>query len=331
MPVQVLDTIKKEGRTRMIVMFPVGIEANQTKKFQCGFVEKMRDRPPPSNLNLSDDGHSVENSIYKAGFSTENDKRGGQINGITLKEFDGQVLKRSHIAMHWAPNFSKSDSDGYFNMEDLPKSSENIIERGLYQITKKRSGTTDSVPEINLEGKYIFYEGLRYFKFSSTMTVTKDVELDLLRNDEMTMDSLFTHVMYTLPNGKVSHLKLYDEELDQLEENPITDDASWLAFYNVDKGYGYGCIRLKYDNTNNSENSSITYKPYTKISKSKNNGRYWNRILLGEEDVLVKKGDRYTESNAYLIFQVDQSAPEKAMKYYAERLINPLLVKVETP
>jgi hypothetical protein len=329
-PVQISDTIPQENGSYLKVLFPVAIMANRTKEFQIVVATKIGN-DQASDLKLSKDGHSVKNNIYQANFSTEKDERGGQINGLVLKEFDNQLLKRNHNSMHWAPNFSKSSSKHYFNMENFGSTAINTIQSGPYQITKIRSGVTDSVPEIDVLGEYAFYEGLPYFEFSSSMTVNKDVELNLLRNDEMTMDSLFTHVMYTDFEETVSHLKLYGDELDRLVEKPITDDAPWLAFYNMDKGYGYGSIRLEYDNTNSEGNPSTTYKPYTKISKGVHNGRYWNRVLIGEKDVLVKKGDRYKEKNAYLIFKVDESAPEKAMQYYAERLMNPLTVTVEMP
>ena len=329
-PVQILDTIPQENGSYMKVLFPVAIMANRTKEFQIVVAAKISN-DQASDLKLSKDGYSVENNTYQANFSTEKDERGGQINGLVLKEFDSQLLKRNHNSMHWAPNFSKSSSKHYFNMENFGSTTINTIQSGPYQITKIRSGVTDSVPEIDVLGEYTFYEGLPYFEFSSSMTVNKDVELNLLRNDEMTMDSLFTHIMYTDFEETVSHLKLYSDELDRLVEKPITDDAPWLAFYNMDKGYGYGSIRLEYDNTNSEGNLSTTYKPYTKISKGIHNGRYWNRVLIGEKDVLVKKGDRYKEKNAYLIFKVDESAPEKAMQYYAERLMNPLAVTVEMP
>ncbi len=329
-PVQILDTIPQENGSYLKVLFPVAIMAKRTKEFQIVVAAKI-DEDQASGLKLSIDGYSVENNTYQANFSIENDERGGQLSSLVLKEFDNQILKRGHIPMHWAPNFSKSSSKRYFNMENFGETSINTLQKGLYQITKKRSGVTDSVPEIDMEGEYTFFKGLPYFQFSSTMSVNQDVELNLLRNDEMTMDSLYSQVMYKDPRGKITHLKLYDDELDWLEEKPITDDAPWLAFYNMDRGYGYGSIRLEYDNTNNEGNPSTTHKPYTKISKSKNNGRYWNRVLIGESDILVKKGDRYKEKNAYLIFKVDVSAPEKAMQYYAERLMNPLTVNVETP
>jgi len=325
-PMQVLDTVLKEGNSSLKITFPVSVEPKGTKTFELMATEKMRDKGP-LGIVISEDGYFVENQNYKATFSIADDQRGGQINGIILKNFGDKLLKRGHIAMHWAPNFSKSDEDGYFNMEDFSPSSENQVEKGLYQIAKFRSGRTDSIPEIHVEGKYKFFANQPYFIFESTMTMEEDVSLDLLRNDEMTMDSLFTHVVYQKADRMISRLKLYDSELDSLESNPIPDNAGFVGFYNSNHGYGLASIRMEYDNTNNEGNLSALFNPYTKISKSTGNGRYWNRVLI-DSVTSVPKGSKYLEKNAYLIFKVGQEVPEEEILYYAERLANPLTVTV---
>lgn len=326
--VQKLKRVQNSDNFEYSILFPVKISGHQTKRFKLEIQERKKDALP-KELELSKDKLSVENQYYKIHFSSAEDERGGQINGVELKDFENQLLKRGHISMHWAPNFSKSGSDGYFNMEDLPVTSEHLIQRETYRVIKNRSGITDSVPEIHVEGRYEFYADLPYFLFESTMRMEKDVELDLLRNDEMTMDSLFTHVVYPKKDGSISRLKLYNEELDVLEENPISDDADWLAFYNVDKGYGFGSIRIKYDNTNSEGKDSPTHKPYTKISKASGNGRYWNRVL-SDTIQTFPKGSRYYENNAYLIFGIDSKIPEKEFLHYFECFRNPLLVRVES-
>ncbi len=328
---------ENEASTEVLqVRFPVKINANTTKEFTLHDAASKTDTllvhqdASISDFSYSSIDNSIENSFYKATFSTKTDSMGGQIDGIYVKEFNNVLLKRGHIAMHWAPNFSKNDSDGYFNMESTAVFSNNQLSPGYYEIRKSRSVITDNVPEISVEGTYAFYKSLPYFTFESTMSVSKDVVLDLLRNDEMTMDSLFTHVMYAKSRGGVMHLKLYDAEMDVLEQNPIPDDAPWLAFYHREEGYGFGVIRLKYDNTNSTGGLSPTYKPYTKITKSTENGRYWNRILIADTVMVVPKGSRYVEKNAYLVFKVGSIAPEREIRYYAERLRNPLNVTVET-
>ena len=314
------------GKDSVTLMFPVDIKANQSKSYEILPFDKKMDTSI-SNLVFSEDGPSIENKFFKVSLSTETDARGGQINGIFLKNFKGQLLKRGHISMHWAPNFSKSDSDSYFNFEDMSSDTENALVEYRYHLEKARSGRTDSVPEIDLEGRYTFFDGLPYFIFESTMTMNQKVELNLLRNDEMTMDSLFTHVVYRERNGHAKHLALYENEIDGLEENPIPDDADFVAFYHSSKGYGFGSIRLQYDNADVEGNTSPLNAPYTKISKSRGNGRYWNRVL-SDTIQSFPKGSRYYEENAYLIFDASGEVPEVELLRYVKQLNNPLKIKV---
>ena len=329
-PVQVIDTIQKGEYSFMNIVFPVAIKANETKKFKIQLHVKPKEIAM-SQLHFSRLSQYVENEYYKVNFATKNDKRGGQVLNLNLKKFDNKILKRhQNTPIHWAPNFANVDSQRYFTLENLTPSSINIVrDSGPYEITKIRSGVTDSVPEIHVEGKYTFYEGLPYFEFNSIMTVKEDVNLRLLRNDEMTMDSLFTNLIFIRPDNSISNLKLYDTELDILEKDHMSDQAQWLAFYHKEKEYGYGSIRLEYDNTNVNGELSPLYKPYTKISKSVGNGRYWNRILVADTNFRIPKGSRYREKNAYLIFKVDSEEPEKEIKYHSERLNNPLKITVE--
>ena len=329
-PVQITDTIKNGNAPIVRIVFPVTINANETKKYHLEAQEKIVDSSA-NYLHLSETAHFVENEHYTAHFGTRKDKRGGPVLNLILKGFNNQLLHRRHsVPIHWAPNFSKIDSEHYYTMESLSLSSKNSTGgNGPYTITKTLSGVTDSVPEIHVEGKYTFFAGLPYFEFASTMTAKQDVELDLLRNDEMTMDSLFTHIVFAKRDNSIIKLDLYNQELDVLEKEHMSDQAPWLAFYHRDKGYGFGSIRLEYDNTNVHGGASPLYKPYTKISKGAGNGRYWNRILIADANVLVPKGSRYYEKNAYLIFSVDSKRAEDQAIYYSERLNHPLVVNVD--
>ena len=58
-------------------------------------------------------------------------------------------------------------------------------------------------PEISLTAVYRFYEKLPYFKFYSEMQIVEEVWLELLRNDEMTMDSMFTDLAFQRPAGEI--------------------------------------------------------------------------------------------------------------------------------
>ena len=326
-PVQILDSFEHEEKSYLKVVFPLSVEANSTKILELNFAEEENREIRQPYIELSNKGHAVENKIYKINFSTDNDSRGGQIDGILLKNFKNRLLKRTHIAMHWAPNFAKTDIDGYYNLEDLSSTSNSIVEKGTYLISKTRSGKVDEVPEIFVESNYFFYADLPFFISQSVINMQDTVSLSLLRNDEMTMDSLFTHVSFQKRDGTISSLRLYHDELDSLEKNPIPDDSGFVAFYNNKLGYGLASIRLTYENTDINGLPSPTHKPHTKISKSRGNGRYWNRVLL-DSNTIVPKGSKYFEKNAYLIFKVGEEVPEKEILYYSDRLRHPLEIVV---
>mgnify|MGYP000912357745 CR=1 FL=1 len=56
-------------------------------------------------------------------------------------------------------------------------------------------------------------------------------QLLLLRNDEMTMDSLYTHLIYPDSKGKPLEMPLYNmARFDSLTESPLADDINWVGF-----------------------------------------------------------------------------------------------------
>ena len=159
------------------------------------------------------------------------------------------------------------------------------------------------------------------------MDMLQNIWLTLLRNDEMTMDSLFTNVAYKKKSGEISDLA-FSKRHKILDTNPVENDAPWLCFYNREKGYALGSIRLKYDNSDKNGLPSPTYQAHTKISDGAGGGKYWNRRLIHEYPVFVPAGSRYAEENAYLVFKIQPGDPLKDIKYWAECLQNPLSLKI---
>ena len=80
------------------------------------------------------------------------------------------------------------------------------------------------------------------------MTVEKPLVVTLLRNNEMTMDQFFTHLAWPGRDGRL-HMTTFDDRKPLLQKEPIAADAPWLAFLNLEKGYGYGFVMLDYKAT----------------------------------------------------------------------------------
>jgi len=181
-------------------------------------------------------------------------------------------------------------------------------------------------PEIMLTAVYKFYAGVPYFKFYSEMAFVEDLPLELLRNDEMTTDSMFTHLAFCGNGGKVVELPM-EERKPFLDREPIEDDAAWVCFYNIDHRYGFGSIRLLYDNRNNYGEASPTYEAHTQIGAWLDR-RYWNRRLIHDHLTFVPQGSRYAEENAYLVFKTGETDRFETIRYWAERLRRPIKVQV---
>ena len=331
-PGQIMDTLTREsGKMYLTCIFPVSIEANTTKSYEIinGTSElKTEDlKYTGQDLNVK-----IENTDFIADLSNikATDANGlgpGQLAGLILKDFNDQLIQRDHINMHWAPNFQKEGLE-YKTFGHILRPDTLEMIKGPYYFSLYRSGSVSGYEEIQVSCTYRFYAGLPYFTFSSEILVKEDVELMLLRNDEMTMDSLFTHVSYLNPDEAVTTVALYEGNgIEQLEKDPIPDDAKWLFFQNNNKKYAFGSIRLEYDNTNLSGGISPLYQEHTKITRSAGNGRYWNRRLINDHNTLIPAGSRYQEKNAYLIFKInnDEGAPE--IEEYYKRLSNPLIIR----
>jgi len=331
---QILDTLTQQsGRKYLRCIFPVSINANTTKSLEIvhGITELkseiLKYQGKDSNLKIENAEFIADLTDIKA--SANNGLGSGQLAGLILKQFNNQLLQRAHINMHWAPNFQREGLDYKTFGHILSPDTLEMI-KGPYMFSLYRSGSVNGYEEIQVNCRYQFYAGLPYFTFSSEILIEEDIELMLLRNDEMTMDSLFTHVTFLHPDGEGNTVNLYEGDgIDQLAKDPIHDDASWLYFYNDHLKYAFGSIRLEYDNTNLKEEPSPLYEEHTKITRSAGNGRYWNRRLINDHNTLLPAGSRYRAKNAYVIFKVGDEDPSNAIKEYHKKLSQPLIIHYE--
>jgi hypothetical protein len=162
------------------------------------------------------------------------------------------------------------------------------------------------------------------------MEMKEGVWLQLLRNDEMAMDSMFTHLAFKRPSGEIIDIPFSDMH-PLIDKQPIENDSPWLCFYNKDKGFALGSIRLLYDNTNIYGDQSVLYKPHTQIGEWLKGIKYWNRRLIHDHLTYVPAGSIYREKNAYLVFKIAEKDHLHDIQYWAERLRHPLHISIEYP
>ncbi|MEJ2637820.1 MAG: hypothetical protein P8184_21360, partial [Calditrichia bacterium] len=320
------------SRVMLNIIFPVSLKAGERKHFTL--MASSHREPPVTDLAVSGKGLElkIENKYYQADLTRSDQSEAkshasGQLRELLIKMGFDRLLFRTENRMHWGPNFQKPGLEYYTTIAEWDNPAFYRVEKGPYRVRIERQDKAPSHPEILLTATYDFYAGKPYFIFFSEMEMTDDVWLELLRNDEMTMDSLFTNIAFQRPDGEIEDLP-FDKRYDVLKKKPLENDAPWVCFYHASKGYAFGSIRLKYDNTNRFGDASPTWMPHTKISDGAGGGKYWNRRLIHEHLTFVPGGSRYVERNAYLVFRATGTDKFASIRETAKKLRHPLRVDV---
>jgi len=272
-------------------------------------------------------GSIVENAVLRADLSKrmvrDAEEDSGTLRGLTFKEF-GVTLLRSQNRMHWAPSFQRSTAKSYSGIGTWHpvQKFQRTITPELFLFT--RDGHHQDYPEVRMEAEYRFFAHVPYFLFRSVMSITQSIELYWLRNQEMTMDANFTHVVWPGRDG-APKISTFDDRKEILEKEPIPADTPWVAFVNLDKGFGYGAVVLDY------KSSKTAGKVITSINDGVNNGKYWDRRLINQTNTSVTPGDRWEERTAYVLFHATRQSPAGEFLDWEKRLRNPLQVRVVGP
>ncbi|MEP7361795.1 MAG: hypothetical protein ABI972_00950 [Acidobacteriota bacterium] len=247
-----------------------------------------------ANLDMRVKGAAVEDS--------------GTLRGLTYKPA-GVTLLRTPNRMHWAPSFQRDGARGYTSIamwHPVQQHSRRMVDGAVFF---RRQGSHELYPEIAIDCLYRFYPAVPYFEFEATLEIVKPIDIYWLRGQEMTMDEYFTHVAWP------GHLHTFDEAKPVLAEAPLAKDIPWVAFWNPEKQYGFGAVVLGYKAT--TENGANT-----QIADGANNGKYWYRQMIAQRRTPLKRGDRYFERTAFVLFQTLDE-----FQLWERKLRNPIQVE----
>ena len=335
-PCQVFNKqLSANGETVIFsVIFPATLQAGETKTLSLRTSRESGSRSQPvTDLSLAGRGTElrIANKFYVADLRRSDraepqSHASGQIRELLIKEFN-QLLTNAEDRLHWAPNFKRPGMEYYTTIAHWNEPRVQAIDNGRYLIQTRRQDLAPGHPEILLTAVYSFYAEVPYFEFYSSMEVTEDLWLELLRNDEMTMDSMFTHLAFQRPEGEIVDVP-FAERYELLQQRPIENEAPWLCFYHAEKQYAFGSIRLQYDLTNALGEPSPTYQAHTQIGEWLGGIKYWNRRLIHDHLTFVPKGSRYVERNAYVVFRIGAPQRFEAIENLARQLRNPIRVSV---
>jgi hypothetical protein len=249
-------------------------------------------------------GRIIENQYFIADLTHRTirgkEEDSGTLRALTYKAFGVKFL-RTQNRMHWAPNLQRAGAPGYTGIGtwDPVQKFEEREEGGVY--IHRREGYLPGYPEVKMEAEYRFFPDAPYFLFQSRMTVEKPLTVTLLRNNEMTMDPFFTNLAWPARDGR-QILTTFDERKPLIEKEPIAENAPWLVFLNLDKGYGYGYVMLESSN-------SRTEHPDIGISDGEGNGKYWSRHIVSAGPTELQPGDRFEERTVYVVFRCSKAEP----------------------
>lgn len=262
-------------------------------------------------------GRKIENQYFSADLShrriQDKEEDSGTLRALTYKQF-GVTLRRTRNRMHWAPNLQRAGAQSYSGLGTWHPVQEFHEEWEGETYIHRRAGHLAEYPEVKIEAEYRFLPGVPYFLFWSRMTVEQPLVVTLLRNNEMTMDQFFTHLAWPGRDGR-QHLTTFDERKPLLEKEPIAVDAPWLAFLNLDKGYGYGFVTLDYRATRSAN-------PDIGVSDGAENGKYWSRHIVVRAPTQLERGDRFEERTAYVLFRCAKDAPLREFFEWQKQIQN---------
>jgi hypothetical protein len=265
-------------------------------------------------------GRRIDNRYFTADLSSRlsrgQEEDSGTLRALTYKPF-GVTLLRTQNRMHWAPNLSRVDLGGYQGLGTWHPVQEFRERQTVDEYVHYREGYLPNHPELKIEAEYRFLPGVPYFLFWSRLTVEKSFAVRMVRDNQMTMDDFFTHVAWPGHDG-TPRLAAFDERHDLLRDEPIAFEAPWLAFLNLEKGYGYGFVMLESRATKKSS-------PGIGISDGSNpSGKYWSRRIIsggadGGQTPLVP-GDQFEERTAYVLFRCSKDEPLDELFVWEEEI-----------
>lgn len=275
-------------------------------------------------------GRKIENEFYIADLSHRvmngKEEDSGTLRGLTYKPF-GVTFFRNPLngRMHKGISLQRAGAPGYKDIGTwTPIQTFREEQKGGFYI-HHREGYFADYPEVKLEVEYRFAENAPYFLVSAAMTVEKPLKVVLVRSNEMTMDLFFTHLAWPGRDGQ-QHIVTFDERRPLLEKEPMPADIPWLAFLNLEKGYGYGHILLDHNATKTvNAGTSISDGTLSRVelaaaqakaategrtyNEHVTNGRYWSRHMISGRETDLEPGDQFKELSAYVLFRSSKDKP----------------------
>ena len=323
------------------VVFPADVPARQSGVYLVFYGNP--DAPMPAydtDLEIlgAAPGVTVENAAYRLKLHDLT----GMLDEVTFKakpEYTFVHKKETNGAIQWNPG-CYAPPRAWVHVSDWEPGKydyEYEETRGPMTFRTRRWGQMPLMPEITVSMEYDFHAGVPFFVMRSTMRVRHDVDAQALRNAEVVFArEAFSEVGWHDPLEDAIQTRHIVSAPD-LTEWTMPDTTPWIAFFDREKGCGFGGIQLGYEN-GNLMGHLRTLNPYLYVTTGP--WIYWTRALAypygsrnPQQLVRIETGSVFLEEWAYLPFELGAGDADllAEMERWQARLAQPLLVHLVEP
>jgi metal-sulfur cluster biosynthetic enzyme len=277
----------------------------------------------PTDLETRGEGFAldIENDFFRASLS----RQMGQLERLTIKREHGLELfagGEGHgepPGIDWAHDYVTSGRMQKMRITLWESCPDYEVVRGPLCTTVRRWGfpyspvhPVFSPARMHVDVEYRFYAGLPWFHKLGTMTATKDVEIDALRDDEWVFSGQsFTNIVWMGPDGKLRTGEVDPQWKDDLWAvgfcNELSND-SFVALFLEHRADGLPALK-------HSANPMMFYRWH---------GHVWSRYPLPGKN--VPAGAVLHQKNAYAAIPYTAKDGPKKLEELRHRLVNPYVV-----
>jgi hypothetical protein len=323
------------------VAFPADVEANASSIYLIFYGNP--DAPAPSySTDLEVTGNAPGETVENATYRLKLHDLSGMLDEVSLKakpEYTFVHKKETNGAIQWNPDVYAPPRAWVHVSDWEPGKYDYQYEekKGPVVFRTRRWGQMPQMPEVATSMEFEFYAGVPYFVMRSTLQIQHDVAVQALRNAEVVFArEAFSEVAWMDPERDRIETR-HIVSAPELTEWTMSDKTPWVAFFDRDKGCGYGGIQIGYTNSSLTGHSR-TLNPYMYVTTGP--WIYWTRSLAypyGSRNpqhlVNIPAGNVYLEEWGYVPFEIGKTDTDrfKTMEDWQGRLAHPLDVHLDDP
>jgi hypothetical protein len=128
----------------------------------------------------------------------------------------------------------------------------------------RRSGPLDHYPEAQVSITYMFFDSIPWVLMTSTVEITKDIEVKAIRNGEIVLNrELVDSFAWREPDGNCGTMLIKDGPRHPRHAKVLPFDTPWACLFSRRKKCGLGVVTADVINLMKGGGISRTFRPYS--------------------------------------------------------------------